>query len=47
MAKNSYGRYLMEILEDDTHAALVQESNRNTAVRKLDQEFLEVRRVLL
>jgi hypothetical protein len=39
--------YLMEILEDDTHDAPVQESNRTIAVRELDQEFLEAIRVLL
>jgi glucose-1-phosphate thymidylyltransferase len=38
MAKSSYGRYLMEILDDDIQA---------TAVGDLEQEFSEVKRIRL
>jgi len=38
MVKSSYGRYLMEILDDDIHA---------TAVGDLEQEFSEVKRIRL
>jgi len=47
MAKSSYGRYLMEILNDDTQAAPVQESNGNVAADRLEQEFSKTRKVWL
>jgi len=47
MTKSSYGRYLMEILNDDTHAAPVQESNGTVAGGRLEQEFSKTRRVWL
>lgn len=45
MAKSSYGRYLMQILDDDTHSMLNKQNNRTTAVGVLEQEFTEATRV--
>ena len=46
MAKSSYGRYLMQILEDDTHSILEEQSNRMTA-GVLEQEFSQAKRIKL
>jgi glucose-1-phosphate thymidylyltransferase len=47
MAKSSYGRYLMQILDDEQNATLEHQSNRTTEVGVLEQEFSEARRVRL
>lgn len=47
MAKSSYGRYLMQILDDEQNATLEQQSNRTTEVGVLEQEFSQTRRVRL
>ncbi len=47
MAKSSYGRYLIQILDDEQNATLEQQSNRTTEVGVLEQEFSEARRVRL
>lgn len=47
MAKSSYGRYLMQILDDEQNATLEQKSNRTTEVGVLEQEFSQTRRVRL
>lgn len=47
MAKSSYGRYLMQILEDDQNTTSGQQSNTTTAVGTLEQEFSQTRRVRL
>lgn len=47
MAKSSYGRYLMQILDDEQNATLEQQSNRTKEVGVLEQEFSQTRRVRL
>lgn len=47
MAKSSYGRYLMQILDDEAQTTTVQQSSSNKAVGELEQEFSEVKRILL
>ena len=47
MAKSSYGRYLMQILEDDTYFTLEEQSNRTTAVNILEQKSSESIRIKL
>lgn len=47
MAKSSYGRYLMQILEDDKNTTLGQQSNTITVVGTIEQKFSEARRVRL
>jgi glucose-1-phosphate thymidylyltransferase len=46
MAKSSYGRYLMEMLDDDTHTVAVS-GNSTVVVGDLEQEFSSARRVRL
>jgi glucose-1-phosphate thymidylyltransferase len=47
MAKSSYGRYLMQILDDKQNAKTVQQSNSTAAVGDLEQEFSEAKRIRL
>jgi len=47
MAKSSYGRYLMQILDDKQNAKTVQQSNRTEAVGDLEQEFSQAKRIRL
>lgn len=47
MAKSSYGRYLMQIIDDEQNATLEQQSNRTKEVGVLEQEFSQTRRVRL
>lgn len=47
MAKSSYGRYLMQVLDDDQNATPEQQLNWTPAVGNLEQEFSEARRVKL
>jgi glucose-1-phosphate thymidylyltransferase len=46
MAKGSYGRYLMQILEDEENAALLKNSNGTKASAELEPELLPATRVL-
>ena len=46
MAKSSYGRYLMQILDDETNSVREQ-SNKPAAIGVLDQKFSEARRIKL
>jgi glucose-1-phosphate thymidylyltransferase len=47
MAKSSYGRYLMQILDDKQNAKSVQQSNRTAAAGDLEQEFSQAKRIRL
>ncbi len=47
MAKSSYGRYLMQILDDETHSTLREQSNKHTTIGILEQRFSEARRIKL
>ena len=47
MAKSSYGRYLMQILDDETHSTLQEQSNRTSASSTLKQEFYRAKTIKL
>ncbi len=47
MAKSSYGRYLMQILDDETHSTLKEQNNRTSASSTLKQEFSRAKTIKL
>lgn len=47
MAKSSYGRYLLQILDDDTYSTSGEPSHKTTAAGVLEQEFFEAKKVRL
>jgi glucose-1-phosphate thymidylyltransferase len=46
MAKSSYGRYLLKILEDEQSVTLMQQSNGAQKSAELEQEFSQATRIL-
>ncbi|PAX53869.1 glucose-1-phosphate thymidylyltransferase RfbA [Brunnivagina elsteri] len=46
MAKNSYGRYLLEILDNEEHSEIKQQKDVSLAKKKLEQDLLQVKKVL-
>jgi glucose-1-phosphate thymidylyltransferase len=46
MAKNSYGRYLMDILENEEHSKVKQRKNVSISNSELVQNFLQIKKVL-
>ncbi|GAC1458132.1 MAG: glucose-1-phosphate thymidylyltransferase RfbA [Chamaesiphon sp.] len=47
MAKSSYGRYLIEIVEDGNHITLGQKQAQMTPVKEPEQKFSQVKRLWL